>query len=261
MTDSKTIVIATHRRSGTHWTIDALRNNSPDVNDIFLTLEQVSSDHDSPMRLSVFRMRLESLDGRVLIKAHDLPAATYWKRDEERAFALSLLRESQVIYTHRDGRDVMVSLYYYMQSFDAEVKKQSFSEFIRSESKLDGVDSGMSRPAYWARHAQLWLWQPNVLPLSYLALESDYEKSLREMTAFLGIRARRTLKPIDLPGKADKPSLVGRALWKLGFRQRRLSSAVQPRRGSSGDWRNHFSDDDLAFFMAEAGDQMRELGY
>ena len=259
MTASKTIVVATHRRSGTHWTIDALRNNSPDVSESFLTLERTSSDHDAPMPLPEFRERLNTLEGRVLVKVHDLPAATFWKRDEERAFALLVLGQSPVIYVQRDGRDVMVSLYYYMRSFDEEVKQQSFSDFIRSESKLDGVDSGMSRPAYWAHHARVWLQQPNVLLVSYEALEKRYETSVREMAAFLGVRLRRSLRAIDLPGKSGKPSLVGRALWKLGLRQRRLSSAVQPRRGSSGDWRNHFNDDDLAFFMAEAGDQMQPL--
>ncbi|MCY4070707.1 MAG: sulfotransferase domain-containing protein [Chloroflexi bacterium] len=258
---SKTVVVATHRRSGTHWTIDALRNNSPDVSETFLTLERASSHHDAPMPLPEFRGQLKTLEGRVLVKVHDLPAATFWKRDEERTFALSVLRDSPVIYVHRDGRDVMVSLYYYMKSFDEDVEKQSFSDFIRSESKLDGVDSGMSRPAYWAHHARLWLQQPNLLLVSYEALEKDYESSVREMAAFLGISARRSLRTIDLPGKSGKPSLVGRALWKLGLRQQRLSSAVQPRRGSSGDWRNHFNNDDLAFFMAEAGEQMRRLGY
>lgn len=254
MTDSKTIVVATHRRSGTHWTIDALRNNSPDVCETFLTLERMSSDHDSPVPLVEFRKGLQTLEGRVLVKVHDLPTATFWKHDEERAFALSVMRQSPVVYVHRDGRDVMVSLYYYMQSFDEEVKQQSFSEFIRSESKLDGVDSGMSRPAYWAHHARLWLQQPNVLLVSYGALEQCYESSVKEMAAFLGIGLRRSLLAIDLPGKAANPSLLGRALWKLGHRQSRLSSAVQPRRGSSGDWRNHFDDDDLAFFMSEAGE-------
>lgn len=213
------------------------------------------------MPLSAFRRQLQALEGRVLVKVHDLPAATFWKCAEERAFALSVLRESPVIYVHRDGRDVMVSLYYYLQSFDEEVKNQSFSDFIRSESKLDGIDSGMSRPAYWAHHAQVWLGQPNVQRLSYEALEERYETSLREMAAFLGIRLRRSLRTIDLPAKSGKPSLVGRALWKLGRRQKRLSSAVQPRRGSSGNWRDHFDDDDLAFFWSEAGEEMRRLTY
>ena len=81
------------------------------------------------------------------------------------------------------------------------------------------------------------------------------------MAEFLGISVQRSVRAIDLPGKSGKPSLIGRALWKLGIRQKRLSSAVQPRRGSSGDWRNQFGDDDLDFFMAEAGGQMLQLRY
>ena len=203
MTDSKTIVIATHRRSGTHWTIDALRNNSSDVSDTFMTLERVSSDHETPTPLPEFRRQLKVLDGRVLVKVHDLPVATFWKREEERAFARSVLRESPAIYVHRDGRDVMVSLYYYMQSFDEDVKKQSFSEFLRSESKLDGVDTGMSRPAYWAHHARTWLQQPNLLPVSYAALENDYVNSVRQMAGFLGIRVQRST--ICLVSRGSRP--------------------------------------------------------
>ena len=93
------------------------------------------------------------------------------------------------------------------------------------------------------------------------ALETDYQRSVRQMAKFLGIRLRRSLRQIDLPGASQKPSLFGRALWKMGVREKKLSSAVQPRRGRSGDWQNHFSSDDRAFFKSEAGDQMRELGY
>ncbi len=261
MADSKTIVIATHRRSGTHWTIDALRNNSPDVNDVFLTLEHTAPNHDSPVPLDEFRQRLQALEGRVLIKAHDLPAATFWQGEAERCFAREVMTTSPVLYVHRDGRDVMVSLYYYVQSFDEAARSQTFSEFLRSESTLDGVATGISQPAYWAHHARTWLQQSNILPISYAALETDYQRLVRQMAKFLGIRLRRSLRQIDLPGASHKPSLFGRALWKIGVREKKLSSAVQPRRGRSGDWQNHFSSDDLAFFLSEAGDQMRELGY
>jgi hypothetical protein len=47
----------------------------------------------------------------------------------------------------------------------------------------------------------------------------------------------------------------------LGLKRQQVSSAVQPRKGKSGDWRNYFSDEDLAFFMDEAGEVMQRLGY
>lgn len=261
MTVAKTIVIATHRRSGTHWTIDALRNNSPEICDGFLTLERIEASHDAPIPLDNFRMQLQRLDGRVLVKVHDLPAATYWKGEAERKFVRSVLDSSPIIYVHRDGRDVMVSLYYYMQSFSEAVKGQSFSTFLRGEASLDGVATGLSRPAYWAHHVRAWLAQPNLLAVSYGALESDYETALRGMAAFLAVKLNRSLRPIQLPGTQRKPVLLERIRWKLGIRQKKLSSAVQPRRGKSGDWQLHFSEHDLAFFMSEAGEMMRRLGY
>lgn len=261
MLESKTIVIATHRRSGTHWTIDALRNNSPDICEQFLTLERISPQHDSPLPLAEFRRQLEALDRRVLIKVHDLPSAGYFQREAERDFARQLMRESPVIYVHRDGRDVMVSLYYYLRSFNETVRSQTFSEFLRSESTLDGAPAGLSRPAYWAHHARAWLQRPNLLPISYSALESDYQYTVRAMADFLGVRLRRSVRQIALPGAQASPTLLDKARWKLGVRRERLSTAVQPRRGSSGDWRNHFDEKDLAFFMSEAGDMLRKLAY
>lgn len=261
MSLSKTIVIATHRRSGTHWTIDALRNNSPDICDSFLTLERIEAGHDAPIPLDDFRMQLESMDGRALVKVHDLPTATYWKGEAERQFACAVLENSPIIYVHRDGRDVMASLYHYMQSFDETVKGQSFSAFLRGEAALDGVATGLSRPAYWARHIQAWLARPNALAVSYGALESDYEAALRQMAAFLEVRLNRALRPIHLPGAQSRPTYLERVKWKLGIRPKKLSSAVQPRHGKSGDWRVHFSERDLAFFMFEAGEMMEQLGY
>ena len=261
MTATKTIVIATHRRSGTHWTIDALRSNSPEICDAFLTLERIEASHDAPIPLDDFRMRLESLEGRVIVKVHDLPAATYWKGEAERKFAGAVLGNSPIIYVHRDGRDVMVSLYYYMQSFNEVVKGQSFSAFLRGEASLDGVATGLSRPAYWGHHAAAWLGQPDLLAVSYRALESDYEATLRQMAAFLKVGLNRSLRAIQLPGTQKKPTYYERIKWKLGIRPKQLSSAVQPRRGKSGDWRVHFNEHDLAFFMSEAGEMMGRLGY
>ncbi len=261
MSPAHTIIVATHRRSGTHWTIDALRNNSPDISETFMTLERISIHHDSPLPLEEFRQQLAAQEKRVLVKVHDLPSAGYFGNDEERDYARNLMRSSPVVYVHRDGRDVMVSLYHYMRSFSEVVREQSFSQFLRSNSDLDGVKTTMSRPAYWAHHAQTWLGNPNLLSVSYTDLESDYDNLLRKTADFLQVRLHRSLKTIDLPGVSARPSMLGRVMWKLGVRQQRLSSAVQPRRGSSGDWRSHFDMNDLLFFWAEAGQIMQELGY
>lgn len=260
MTQSKTIVIATHRRSGTHWTIDALRNNSPDINPKFMTLEQTEPSHHQPIPLDEFQAELESLSGRVILKVHDLPTASYWQGVQEREFALTMMQNSPTIYVHRDGRDVMVSLYHYMKSFREDFADLSFSDFIRMDNELDG-EPVMSRPAYWAHHVETWLKHPNLISVAYESLETDFEATVQKMGNFLNINLNNTLQTVDLHrGKQTQP-ITTRLLKKIGLRRGKISTAVAPRKGKSGDWRNHFSEDDLEFFITQAGDLMRQLGY
>lgn len=260
MTPSKTIVIATHRRSGTHWTIDALRNNSPDINSKFLTLEQIEPTHHQPIPLDEFQATLDGLDGRVLIKVHDLPSATYWQSKPEQSFAQTIIQNSPTIYIHRDGRDVMVSLYHYMKQFRDDFRDLSFSDFLRMNHELDGKTK-MSRPAYWAHHVETWLAQPNVLEASYQSMETDYENTVQRMADFLQIQLTYPLQSVNVHQAQLNRNPMNRLLSKVGFKRHKVSSAVSPRKGKSGDWRTHFSEDDLDFFTGELDGFLHQLGY
>ena len=254
-----TVLIATHRRSGTQWAIDALRHNSPDISDTYMALEQMEAGHDAAIPLAKFRRQLLNLEGKVLINVHDLPTAESWSGLDERLFARTILKNSPTIYVHRDGRDVMVSLYYYMQSFSETVRNQSFASFLRGESALAGVDSGFSRPGFWAHHVKSWLEKDNLLAISYNDIETNYEATLRRMADFLEVSLKRDLQPVSTLGRQDDESKIEGMLGRLGVRRRR---GYRPRIGRSGDWRQLFVDKrDREFFMKEAGDVMRRLGY
>ncbi len=246
-----TIVVAAHRRSGMRWALDALRHNSPDICDTFMALEQTEASHDANIPLGRFRRELLSLPGRVLVSVYDLPSATYWQGLDERLFARTILRNSPAIFVHRDGRDVMVSLYYYMQSISEIVRNQSFSQFLRGDPTLHGEDTGLSRPGYWAHHARAWLAQDKLLVISYADLENRYAATVHKLTDFLAVPASATLQPLN---KLNPPEATG-LLGRLGIRK------PQQRIGRSGDWRRHFDKSDLAFFKREAGDMLRRLGY
>lgn len=258
---ANTIVIATHRRSGMRWTIDALRNNSPDINDSYMSLEQMEADHDAAIPLARFRRRLLNMEGRVLVNVHDLPTADSWKGLDERLFARTVLRNSPTIYVHRDGRDVMVSMYYYMQSFSETVRNQSFARFLRGElaPSVDGL--ALSRPGFWAFHVESWLKKDNLLAVSYDDLETNYEATLRRMAAFLDVRLHQSLQPLTMPGPQASAPMLDNMLGLIGVRRRRGSPAEKARVGKSGDWRELFDKRDRAFFMQEAGAMMRQLGY
>lgn len=260
MPESKTIVVATHRRSGTHWTIDALRNNSPSINPKFLTLEQIESTHHQPIPLTEFQDTLNSLDKRVLIKVHDLPSATYFQNQRERQFAQNIIQNSPTIYVHRDGRDVMVSLYYYMKQFREDFTDLPFSDFLRMDNELDG-ETSISRPAFWAHHVRTWLKQPNLISIAYESLETDYEATVEKLADFLNIDLTYPLQAVNVHQAKENKNLANRLLKKVGLKREKTSTAVSPRKGKSGDWQNHFSDGDLAFFMSETNQVMLELGY
>lgn len=258
---ANTIVIASHRRSGMQWTIDALRNNSPDINDSYMSLEQIEADHDAAVPLSKFRRQLLNSDGRVLISMHDLPAADSWKGLDERLFVRAVLQHSPTIYVHRDGRDVMVSLYYYMQSFSETVRNQTFAQFLRSEAALDGEDSAYSRPGYWAYHVESWLQKDSLLAVSYGELETNYEATVRKLAAFLQVNLDDRLRPLTTPGPQNSEPMIDNVLGRLGVRRRRGAFPDQARLGKSGDWRKLFDRRDRDFFAREAGDALQRLGY
>jgi Sulfotransferase domain len=161
---------------------------------------------------------------------------------------------------HRDGRDVMVSLYHYMKSFREDFADLSFSDFLRMDNELDGEPT-MSRPAYWAHHVATWLSQPNLISIAYESLETDYEATVRNLADFLNIKLNNTLQAIDLHQPKQVQPIANRILKKMGLQREKVSSAVAPRKGKSGDWRTHFNDNDLEYFMSEAGEMMRQLGY
>ncbi len=258
---ANTIVVAGHRRSGMQWAIDALRYNSPDINDAYMSLEQMDAEHDAAIPLARFRRQLFNMEGRVLINVHDLPAADSWAGLDERQFARTVLQHSPAIYLHRDGRDVMVSLYYYMQSFSETARNQSFAEFLRGESAPAGDAPALSRPGYWARHVQSWLKKDSLLPIAYDSLEAEYEATLRKMAAFLGVDLRPSFRPLMRPGPPESEATLGAVLGRLRARPWRGATADQARMGKSGGWRKHFNRRDREFFMREAGDAMKRLGY
>jgi hypothetical protein len=127
-------------------------------------------------------------------------------------------------------------------------------------NELDG-ETVLSRPAYWAHHVTVWMAQPSLVAVSYHALENDYDNTVKRIADFLGVALNDAILPIGIHPPKAKPSLLRRVKYRLGLKRQQVSSAVQPRKGKSGDWRNYFSDEDLAFFMDEAGEVMQRLGY
>ena len=257
---NRVIVVASHRRSGTHLTLDSLRTNARDIHPAFMTLERLEPSHPKHLSVQEFDRRLRSRSGTVLVKTHALPEAGGWQSREAGQFAAQLLAGSPTIYVHRDGRDVLVSLYHFVRSYSPDVAGQSFAEFLRgAHSAPDAV--GLSRAAYWQHHVLAWLDRGPTVTVSYEGMLADFAASVTAIADRLALDLRPTLSPVDLGARPGLAHAVMRPLLRrlgLGGRQ---STAIRPRSGGSGGWRAAFQAADLAWFEAEASEAMRRLGY
>ncbi len=179
-------------------------------------------------------------------------------------------------YIHRDGRDVMVSKYFYdMRSiaqprhpaharrltdrfrgafgrdFDPGAVRRNLPKFIELEmGNATGVHTS------WPAHVRDWCLpeRRNVTRISYESLLSDPEVELaRLMRQLTGGDADMTRVTLAV-NRFDFSSNAGR---DPGNEDR--SSFM--RKGVAGDWAHHFTRESGEVFDAYAGDVLAELGY
>lgn len=261
------ILVASHRRSGTHLAIDTILTN--------LSL-------DGPVNLDRGELPASSRNGRghdaatVVGKTHahgDLANfAAGLGSTVELGFLTAVAAATATVYVVRDGRDVLVSLYHYMRSYEGIPAELSFSEFIRQPNTFDvnSYTRTLNRVQYWAYHVESWLGEGDSD-----ALVVRFEDLRDAPTALLEPVCRRLevplpQKPISvtrtrrhLDGASSL--LVGAAnavsrLWRVNVKGEHVSS-VNRRGGRVGDFREMFDAADEEFFRTHASVAMRLAGY
>ena len=257
MKNKRLILVISHRRSGTHWVIDSLRNNLPAVSYQFYNLDQIYRCHKKHIPVKDLVLKIsKSPDRYVILKTHMTSYLTPFSQ-EEREFVENLVENSKMIYVYRDGRDVLVSLYHYMREFREDLPE--FSDFIRMSNDFDPYYCSVNRVEYWKEHVEGWLGRSNldIATVSYEQLHTDYVSTIRKLSEFLGL----TIKPSGVDRiKFTKYRLFRRLLRRV-VPLAAKSSAIAPRKGVIGDWKNYFSQSDLDLFNKIAGTTMAKLGY
>ena len=176
-------------------------------------------------------------------------------------------------YIRRDGRDVIVSLYFHFQramSLDrnplrrrrlddrlahvwgegdpADIRS-NLPRFIESE-----MTSPLASPLPWQKHVADWWGRPGVSQVSYEGLLADPETELRRVVH-------------ELTGADPGSAVVAAAVRRYAFQHASGRAAGTEdrssflRKGVAGDWRNHFTREAGEVFDHYAGEQLVELGY
>ena len=236
------IVVASHRRSGTHLTIDSLRQNLGDVCKDYITLDRLEPGQRKHLAPDAFREALRRLDGIPILKTHAMPSLL-----RHGSLADELIRNSKVIYVYRDGRDVLVSLYHYAKKCGMFPAEETFQAFLRSDDNFYPA-LNLSRVMCWVRHINEWIGEQELLAIAYEALLEKPEATLETIAEYLGLPLVKAPRLPRMP-----KSRIGKLISG--------STAVDPRKGIVGDWKSHFSADDVAEFDTVAHQTMTRLGY
>lgn len=247
------ILVISHRRSGTHWTLDAIRHNISGVELSFFTLDallptDVIPDNQSQVLPQDLTRYISECRNMPIFKSHMPVNGGAW-RDHPVLFDLAkdIVRQSFVIYVVRDGRDVLVSLYRYCQSDKVDITAGTFKEFLRAENEFSVAEAGrnrMARPQYWASHVCGWDKRDVDEVVRYRDLHTDYRRTVTRIAGSLGFRVSRPVARIE----AGHDSLLNRVLARV-IPWRGESSAVLAGGGRSGYWKEWYDESDLSFFM------------
>jgi len=221
------------------------------------------------MSNSEFKSLIAAQRGAVLIKTHAPPILEPFGVDTGLLqYVRSLAVELDVVYVYRDGRDLLVSLCYYMRNYDRGIRKVPFSDFIRMQNRFDTMPRSkhrFNRVEYWKFHVEGWLEQSAVSSVSYEDLHRDYEMAVTALATRLGLEIKENVRPVALPHSGYLSSKLLSFARRVGDVMRgqssATSSAILPHKGITGEWVRHFSDQDISFFDGIAGDLLQELGY
>lgn len=252
----KPIVIASHRRSGTHLAIDLLRRQFRECRSWKLPGERLDRLYlnlnllvDGLIDVRVANRILSRVE-RPIIKAHGIP----WfglEMSPNKKFIERLLARSDVYYVLRDGRDVLCSLHAYKMGFDSRARC-SLSQFIRMQ------DDGISLARSWAMQVKKWIMEPGVRIIRYEDLVSDTQAMLKQLGQELNIKSLNAEPLLPKPHKNIWSSRMARILGGCPGATNILGryQGKHPER-----WRISFSREDREFFCQEAGDILVSLGY
>ena len=252
---ARPVIVASHRRSGTHLMIDLLRRQfeacdawkwpAEGLDVLYTDLDRLGR-HRRPLVADRLHARLARA-AAPLFKTHLRPDFGP-VADAQREFIAHLRHRARVIYTVRDGRAVLVSARLHEQRLGLDVG-DTLLDYLQLER------DGESRVRAWARHVEEWMSSEGVLVVRYEDVVSQTARTLARVGEFLGhdARMRQPLAPPLVRGTWQKRAL------RLTHRRPPTTALTPPT--ASRPWREQYGPEEQAVFEREAGAVMRKLGY
>lgn len=248
--NNENVLVISHRRSGTHLTIDSIRNNFKALRaNPYVVLETVDRNH--PDHQSIDQLRQTVSTHCRIIKTHYFPGWPQHCETGETRFVSEVFANSKKIYVVRNGMDVLASLYEFRRGHDAEARAMDFGQFIRQPS-FDTVAGDYDKVEYWAFHVRSWLnafGADQMLVIHFEDWVNDYRGTLKKVAKFLRVSKDWFSKDVRMGATKRKKEKQIERTW------------VEPRKGKIGDHVNYFMTADREYFDARCGTLMKQLGY
>lgn len=262
------ILIISHRRSGTHLCIDSLRLNAKEIAQPFLTLETLFPSHKEYISRAIFKKKMlkyQEKDKNLIIKTHLMSNMTgkYGNNNDldvdTHIFIDELFNNAKKIYIYRDGRDVMVSYYHYLNQ--KKIGNIEIGHKKRDKIDTDFFDFLQQNLPYWRQHVMSWINRENVLKLSFENFAFNYENTLNHCINFIGLEPKTDT--INIYKKFQSHNSLYMLILNKIFQIGRIPkySAIAPKDGNVGIWKNYFRKRENDYFKQVAGDLLIDLGY
>lgn len=181
-------------------------------------------------------------------------------------------RYAKCVYIIRDGRDALISQYFFLSRSIPEgdhpqmtaAQRRSFPGLVNKANVKDNIAAFLKRQlakpnsarANWGQHVRSYfeVKNSNVALLRYEDLLGDGPNTLAQAMSKL------TSQPVNL-------ERAKRSIDRFSFKKQSGRSAGQEdrsaflRKGQAGDWRNHFTHEAAKIFDKHCGDMLIQAGY